>query len=241
MKKFFAIVCVLLCLSALAGEVIPPAPAQYFNDYANVVSSSTVSQLNRQLEQFERDSSCQIVVAVYSKMQTDSSMEDYTTRIFTSWKIGQKGKDNGAALFVFIQDRKMFIKTGYGLEGAMPDAICKRIIENEIKPRFKTGDYDGGLTAGVNAMLAAAKGEYRGTGRTVSDNASHWGLVLFFLIIFIIIWYFQIRYGWGGGWSGGRGGWSDRGSWGSGGGGGGSDGFSGGGGRTGGGGAGGSW
>lgn len=117
MKRFALILCALVGLSVFADEVIPPKPAQYFNDYAGVVSGGTAAQLNQKLEQFERDSSCQIVVAVFPKMQSDSSIEDYTVRVAQSWKVGQKGKDNGAVLFVFIQDRKMFIQTGYGLEG----------------------------------------------------------------------------------------------------------------------------
>ncbi len=101
-------------------------------------------------------------------MQSDSSIEDYTARVAQSWRAGQKGKDNGAVLFVFTQDRKMFLQVGYGLEGALPDASCKRIIEDEIKPHFKNGDFDGGLTAGVQVIIAATKGEYKGSGRTVA-------------------------------------------------------------------------
>ncbi len=163
---------------------------------------------------------------------------------FSRGKLARKDKNNGALLLVFTQDRKMFLQTGYGLEGAMPDAICKRIIEDEIKPHFKTGDYDAGLTAGVNAILAAAKGEYKGTGRTHGNSQ---GIPVVFIIIFVIVVIiilsnarrggYYSSSGWsGGGWGGGGGGWS-----GGGGGGGGGGGFSGGGGSTGGGGAGGSW
>src|SRR5215469_4432644 len=151
------------CFTLVAAEVIPPAPPYYFNDYAHVVSSHTPSQLNQSLEAFKRSTSDQIVVAVYPKMQSDSSIEDYTVRVARAWQVGQKIKNNGAVLFVFIQDRKMFIQVGYGLEGALPDALAKRIIENEIKPRFRDGDLNGGLTAGVNAILAATRGEYKGT------------------------------------------------------------------------------
>ena len=74
-------------------------------------------------------------------------------------------------LFVFVQDHKIYIQVGYGLEGALPDALAKRIIENEITPHFRNGDFDGGLRAGVTAMLAATKGEYKGTGQTVADQS----------------------------------------------------------------------
>jgi uncharacterized protein len=258
-KKILAILCGLLCLTAFAAEVIPPVPAKYFNDYAGVVSAGTAAQLNQRLEQFERDASSQILVAVYPKMQSDSSVDDYCVRVFNSWHVGQKGKNNGAVLFVFVQDHKMFLQTGYGLEGALPDVTCKRIIEDEIAPRFKAQDFDGGLTAGVNAILAATKGEYHGTGQTVADRgANHQsgpgGLAFVIIIIFVVLFILARSRGGGGGllstagwmlassggsrWSSGRsgGGWSGGGFSGGGGG-----GFSSGGGSSGGGGAGGSW
>src|SRR5947207_2971022 len=162
----------LLPTLAMAAEVIPPAPERYFNDYAHVVSTTTAADLNQTLEQFERDADSQIRVVVYPKMQSDSSIEDYTFRVKESWGIGRKGKNNGAVLFVFVQDRKMYIQVGYGLEGALPDALAKRIVENEIKPHFRNGDFDRGLRAGVMAILQATKGEYRGTGYTVADRSS---------------------------------------------------------------------
>lgn len=247
------------CFTVLAAEVIPPAPAQYFNDYAHVVSSQTASQLNQSLETFERETSDQIVVAIFPKMQSDSSIEDYTVRVARAWRVGQKDKNNGAVLFVFIEDHKMFLQVGYGLEGALPDALGKQIIAEQITPRFRAGDYGGGLSAGVQAILGAVKGEYRGTGLTVAEsrhgtaNSLQGLFVLVVLGFFVLIIFLSIirssRHGWfywGGGWGGG--GWSS-GSWGgggfSGGGGGGfsggGGGFSGGGGSFGGGGAGGSW
>ena len=104
-------------------------------------------------------------------MESDSSIEDYTVRVAQAWQVGQKDKKNGAVLFVFVQDRKMFIQVGYGLEGALPDATCKRIIEDEIKPHFRNNDFDGGLSAGVAAILAATRGEYKGTGRTAVESS----------------------------------------------------------------------
>jgi len=234
----------LFCLGlsrAPAAEVIPPAPRHYFNDYANVVSSGTAARLNQTLEDFERQTSSQILVAVYPRMQSDSSIEDYTVRVAQAWRVGRQGTDNGAVLFVFVQDRKLFLQVGYGLEGALPDALAKQIIDNEITPRFKQGDYDGGLSAGVSAILAATRGEYRGTGRTVADQgqssrARMVGLIVLVVIILIVLG--RLRRGLGGALYGRRGYYSSSGGWGRGWGGGG---FSGGGGSFGGGGAGGSW
>lgn len=245
-----------------AAEVMPPKPARWFNDYAGVVPDATVRELDAKLEQFERDTSNQVVVAVWRDMQSDSSVQDYTFRIFQQWQLGQRDKNNGIGLFVFVDPRKMFIQVGYGLEGAVPDAIAKRIIDDEIAPYFKAGDYGAGLTAGVDAILAAAKGEYKGTGRTAGGAGEIPWFVWVILAIIVLnvlagIVHFM-RRGLeisGSGWrwlnaldtiltifrsSGGGGGFSSGGSggWSSGGGGGG---FSGGGGRSGGGGAGGSW
>ncbi|HEV2455938.1 MAG TPA: TPM domain-containing protein [Verrucomicrobiae bacterium] len=170
MKRCYIILILLLGLRVFADEVIPPAPQQYFNDYANVVSSATASQLNTTLENFERQSSDQILVAIFPKMQSDSSIEDYTVRVARAWQVGQKEKNNGAVLFIFIQEHAMFIQVGYGLEGVLPDALCKQITDEQISPRFHNGDFDGGCTAGVQAILAAVKGEYKGTGQTVAQS-----------------------------------------------------------------------
>ena len=253
MRHCCAILVLLFGFRLFAEEVIPPAPAAYFNDYAHVVSAATAAQLNQTLENFERQSSEQIVVAVFPKMQSDSSIEDYTVRVARSWQVGQKDKNNGAVLFVFVQDHKMFLQVGYGLEGVLPDALCKRIIDEQISPRFRAGDFDGGLTAGVQSILAATRGEYKGTGATVADQRrayTHHGSGEFVPLVFVIIVVFaalaiRLRaYQYGGGYYSGSG-WSG-GGWGGGGfsggsGFGGGGGFSGGGGSFGGGGAGGGW
>ena len=126
-------------------------------------------------------------------MQSDSSIEDYTVRVAQAWKVGLKDQKNGAVLFVFSQDRKLYIQVGYGLEGVLPDALCKQIIENEITPHFRQGDFDGGLEAGVYALIAATRGEYKGTGRTVAernragrDNNGVSGVVMIIVVMVIL-------------------------------------------------------
>lgn len=236
-----------------AAEVLPPSPPQYFNDNAHVVTPAVAEQLNNELKDFERTTSNQLVVAIYPKMQSDSDLFDYTHRIAQSWGVGQKDKKNGVVLFAFIQDHKLFIQVGYGLEGALPDATCKSIIDQQITPRFKAGDYDGGFTNGVQAIMAATKGEYRGTGRTANDDRGNQGgqtlggaivWIIFFIFVLVIIISSKNSgsSGWGGFLAGmflGSGGSGFGGGGGFSGGGGG--GFSGGGGSFGGGGAGGSW
>jgi uncharacterized protein len=245
-QRLCAILILVFGFRLLADEVIPPPRAAYFNDYAHIVSAGTAAKLDQTLEDFERQSSDQIVVAVFPKMQSDSSIEDYTVRVARSWQVGQKNKNNGAVLFVFVQDHKMFLQVGYGLESVLPDALCKRIIDEQISPRFKAGDFDGGLTAGVQAILAATKGEYKGTGTTVAEHLRRLKEIapkVFIVIIFVLIFVVFLRGGkLGRGyscWTFGSGG--SSGGWGGGGFSGGGGGFSGGGGSFGGGGAGGSW
>ena len=261
LRQFTAFIAALLAFFSVvvfsrAAEVIPPAPPDHFNDFARVVRPETATQLNRELAQFERDASTQIVVAIYPRMQSESSVEDYTVRVAQKWGVGQRDRRNGAVLFVFQQSRDVRIVTGYGLEGALPDALCKQIIENEIIPRFRAGDFDAGLAAGVRAMMAAVRGEYRGSGRTAAETGARrspvgqGGIMLLVMLAFIIMGAISARsrrnvvFGrrgrrtlWGSGpWLGGGGG-----GWGGGGGSSGGGSFSGGGGSFGGGGAGGKW
>src|SRR5438309_6916869 len=134
----------LFAITLHAAEVIPPKPDRYFNDYAGVVSKSAASRFNEQLAQFERETSNQVVVAVFPKMQSDSDVADYTQGVAQAWGVGQKDRRNGVVLFVFVADRKMFTQVGYGLEGSLPDATAFDITERHIKPLFRTGNYDAG-------------------------------------------------------------------------------------------------
>jgi uncharacterized protein len=212
---------------AHAAETIPPKPDRYFNDYAGVVSPGVAQRFNEQLAQFERDSSNQFVVAVFPSFPSSSSIEDFAQRTFQAWKVWQPGKNNGVVLFVFIREHRMRIQTGYGLEGALPDITCNEIIRDEIAPHFKSNDYEGGLAAGINSIIAATKGEYHGKGRTNAESRSDSGgtagllVFLFVLVIFLLAVRASRRFGGyrytgGGGpfvsgnW--GSGGWSSSGS-----------------------------
>ena len=243
------------CATAQPAD-LPAKPTRYVSDRAFVLDEATTSRLNKRLEDFERETSNQIVVAIFSKMPIGAEIAQYSTQVFRHWQVGQAEKDNGVVLFIFKDDRKLFIATGRGLEGALPDVLCKQIIENEIVPLFKEGDFPAGIEAGANAIMAATKGEYKGTRRTANDATStesgsgSWGaLLLIVIVVFLFVrnlirgarGVLVNRRGYtsvGGGWLGGSGGgWSSGGSSFGGGGGG----FSGGGGSSGGGGAGGSW
>ncbi len=240
-------------------EQLPPKPDRYVSDRAGVLGDRAES-LNARLEQFERETSNQILVWIDRKIPENFTLEDFTVRAAQKWKAGQEKADNGAILFVFTDDRKLRIEVGYGLEGVLPDITANRIIENEVVPRFRSDDYPGGIESGVDAMIAATKGEYKGTGTTVDErsrrrrsNLSGCIVPALFLLIFFVLPLFARKrsrrgrtFGGSGWWLGGGGfGSGSGGGWGGGGGGGfsggGGGGFSGGGGSFGGGGASGSW
>jgi len=176
-----------VAVASHGAEVIPPKPPGYFNDYAGVVSKAAALRFNEQLAQFERETSDQVVVAIFPTFSSNSSIQDFAQRTFQAWKVWQAGKNNGVVLFVFVREHQMWIQTGYGLEGALPDATCFDIINNVIRPKFRAGDYTGGLEAGINAVIAATRGEYKGSGKTVAERRGNAGAPsLLFFIIFVV-------------------------------------------------------
>lgn len=186
----------LLC-GARGAEPIPPKPARYFNDFAGVVSPATSEALNAQLEAFERETSNQVLVAIFKTLPADGALEDFTQRTAAAWGVGKKQANNGAVLFLFTESRKMRIEVGYGLEGALPDLLAAQIIDRELRPALRAGDYDSALRRGVDAILQAARGEYKGTGRTAADGQHRRGgssailPLLIFLAIFVLPVFFQ--------------------------------------------------
>jgi uncharacterized protein len=148
----------------------PANPAHYFNDYASLIDPQTAQQLDQRLEDFERQTSNQILVVIYTILPPDTLIEDFALAAFRAWKPGQQGRDNGAILFVFVRDRKIRISTGRGMEAALTNTVCQRIISDEIAPRFQLGDFGGGLTLAINAMMAATRDAYTGTGKTVAEQ-----------------------------------------------------------------------
>ncbi len=248
---FVALFAWLVFLTGLASAVAPlpasPTP-HYIRDDAGWLSSGAFQHLDAKLQTFERETSSQIVVAIFPKIPEGEELVDFSQRLFELWKPGLGDQDNGAIFLIFADDRKMRIHTGYGMEGVLPDARCKQIIQDIVAPRLRAGDREGGIFGGVDAMIAAAKGEYKGTGKTQLDGKSNGqgsgSGILWIIIGFVVLGIFFPRVFLvadvifsamgpsrsGGGWSGGSGGGSSGGG-----------GFSGGGGSSGGGGASGDW
>jgi len=246
LRRPAAAIALALALSAgalFADVAIPPPPAHYFNDSAGLVSADDAARLDAKLRTFDEQTSTQIVAAIFPELP-EPSLEDFTVRTAQAWRVGRKKLDNGAVLFVFVKDRRSRIEVGYGLEGALPDAVCKDILEERLAPAFRQGQYATGLESAIDAMIAATRGEYKAAARPATrrrgvPQGCVTAAVLLFFFGFSVL---GRRRGWrtygGGGWWTGGGGFGG-GGWGGGGGGGG--GFSGGGGSFGGGGASGSW
>jgi uncharacterized protein len=206
------------------------------------MSTGGVAQLSRQLEDYERGTGHQVIVWI-DRTTGGVPIEDWAVKAFAAWGVGRKSENDGAALFIFRDDHRMRIEVGYGLEDKVPDARAGRIINDVIAPRLRAGDADGGVKAGVDALLAAIGGapEPRRPAQKTSPLAVLSPIVLAIVVLLIARrhpWALLLLGGRGGGWGGGGGGWGGGGGgWGGGGGGG----FSGGGGSSGGGGASGGW
>lgn len=201
----------LLLIGFIAiAQQLPPKSSTLVTDYTNTLSPGEVQQLESKLVAFDDSTSTQIAV-VLIKSVGDYDINDYGQKLGRAWGIGQQGKNNGIVLLVAIGDRKVAIQTGYGAEGAVTDYNTHEIIKNDITPRFKQGDYFGGLNAGTDDLMKLMKGEYKGSNKPKQTAANDTGtgsyVVLIFIVIVILIVVFRGRGGGGGGQIyGGRGG-----------------------------------
>ena len=156
MKRITTAILVAVLLSLIAGTAL--AAAQTFpdyqgfvNDYAGLLSNEAKQKLDAKLTQLEKDTTAEVAVVTIKSLQGDT-VEDYAVRLFEKWGIGKKDKNNGVLLLVALEDRKMRIEVGYGLEPIITDARAGRIRDEQILPRFKANDYEGGIVAGVDAI-----------------------------------------------------------------------------------------
>jgi len=179
-----AICLLLLCSVSALGTDLPLLRGRV-NDYAAILSPQAVQRIEHQLAQLELTDSTQVVVLTVPSLQ-GQVLEEFSIKVAEAWRIGQKGLDNGAILLVAKAERKIRIEVGRGLEGKLTDLISGRIIRSEIAPRFKNGDFDGGVSAGIIAIHAAVKGEYKAKDVVVRNShkksGSFWMVVLAVLV-----------------------------------------------------------
>ena len=141
---------VAMLFSAFAADL--PALTGRVVDNANIIDTATEAALTQKLADFEIKGSDQIVVATINSLDGEE-IEPYATRLFNSWKLGQAGKNNGVLLLVAKNDRKMRIEVGYGLEGTLTNQHATRIIEDDMVPAFRAGDFSGGISKAVDDMI----------------------------------------------------------------------------------------
>lgn len=229
-------------LWSLAGQaqiekVVPkrPSPPRLVNDFTNTLTAAQVQALENKLVAFDDSTSNQVAVVIIPTTE-DYAIEDVALEILRGWGVGNKETNNGVVLLVAKNDRKVRIETGYGLEGAIPDATAKSIISNDIVPNFKTNNYYRGIDEAVESIIRAAAGEYKapkGYGSRKKDGMSPLTIAIIVVVLLLIFGFGAAGgaaggtiasgrgfRGWntgGGGWwtgGGGGGGWSGGGGFG---------------------------
>ena len=148
----YALVTAIILAALIAAASNVPYLTGRVTDNAEILSTSVRKSLTERLKAHEDRTGNQIVVLTVPSLEGES-IEGYAEAVFKEWKLGQKGKDNGILFIVAPQDRRMRIEVGYGLEGVLPDSAAGSIIRNVITPKFKAGDYNGGVEGGVNAII----------------------------------------------------------------------------------------
>lgn len=181
-------------LTSHAQRAVPELWGLHVHDDAHVLSAAAVGQLEHQLKAYEDSTSNQLAILIIPSLDGEV-LEQYSLRVAEAWQLGQADKDNGALLLIVVNDRKIRIETGRGLEGVLTDAVCSRIIRNEIAPAFRKDEYDNGVTNAVRAMIGAIAGEYTADDDDGDGNADLGlkervmiGLFVFFVLgIFTVI------------------------------------------------------
>ncbi|MFH2091801.1 MAG: TPM domain-containing protein [Pseudomonadota bacterium] len=175
------------CTSLAHGLDVPRLKARV-NDYGNMLAAATENQLETVLGELEHTDSTQIVVLTLVSLEGEN-IEDYSIRLADEWKIGQKGQDNGAILIISKNDRQLRMEVGYGLEGILTDLMAGRIIDNIMVPQFKAGNFDQGVTDGIQAMIQVVRGEFDAAqeNRRHAPRSNPWHSNLFGIIVFFFL------------------------------------------------------
>lgn len=174
----------------LAREI--PYLSGRVNDTASMLSDATRQQIEETLAAFEKETGAQMVILTIESLDGEV-LEDYSERVASTWKLGHKGVDDGVLLLISKQERKMRLEVGYGLEGKLTDAQSRRILDNLVRPRFREGNFDVGVRAGVEATLGILRGqdvippEAPAAGAVQSLNDVSWGIRLAFGGMFVLV------------------------------------------------------
>ena len=192
MKKFLLVIAVLIsvCATAQMDKIIAtrPNPPELVNDYTKTLTPYQEEALEKKLKLYDDSTSNQIAVIIV-KSTDNYSIENAAIELGRKWGVGSKDFNNGVVMLVALGDRKTTIQVGYGLEGVVPDLTAKSIIDNEIVPNFKEGNYYRGLDEATDALISAAEGRYKapaGYGSRGKKGISIGTIILILIILFLI-------------------------------------------------------
>lgn len=201
--KFFALLFLLFSSVDLYSQrQVPEQGGIWVRDEANVLSPGVAGQLEAALKAHRDSTSNQIAVYIIPSLDGDD-IDSYANRVFNEWKLGNAEKDNGALFLISITDKLMRIEVGQGLEGVLTDAQSSRINRNQVAPRFREGDYDGGVVQGVGAIIQTIAGTYVNEEPQQQQRRSSKRSPITTIIVLIVIFLIARRRGGGGGGSGG--------------------------------------
>ncbi len=196
--KFIFVLLLMALILPVKAQDIPdrPSPPRLVTDFTATLAPDQLAALERKLVAFNDSTSTQIAV-VFVKSLNGYDKADYAYRLGQKWGVGQKGKNNGAVILVkpktATENGDAFIAPGYGLEDVIPDALCKRIVDNEMIPHFRNGDYYGGIDAATTVMIDLAKGRYTAEQYNKKHDAGPVGLIVPVIILLVVL--FAIRAG----------------------------------------------
>ena len=200
MRRFAICLVFLLLQCAWASALDVPPLKQRVTDLAGVLTPDQISALDSKLRDLESSDSTQVAVLIIPSLEGES-LEDYSMRVAEAWKLGQKGNDNGALLFIAMKDRAIRIEVGYGLEPTLTDARSFQITRNDMFPRFRQGDFYGGIDAGLNGIIQSVRGTYQAAPESNKRPVRKSGGIFNFLIVmlFPLMWILSVTGKWGGG------------------------------------------
>lgn len=184
--NFLLLFWLLLPVLASAQFPAPPQPARLVNDFAGVMSTNQQAELERKLVAYDDSTSTQIAVVTVKTLE-GYDVADYANRLFEQWGIGGKENNNGVLILLGLEERKVRIEAGYGVEDRLTDALSRRIIEQQLLPAFREGDYAGGFDAATTTITEILSGAYTNTGKDKEGIPGSMILIVLLFILFIII------------------------------------------------------
>ncbi len=205
----FFVICPVNSLLFSSQPLYPAAPDGYIYDGAGLINEADKLKLSKLLTILQDKTTAQVAVATVVSIQPET-IESYAANLFSQWGVGQRNKNNGVLFLIARDDKELRIEVGYGLEGALPDIICKSIISNIVVPEFKNSNFSGGISKGVSAIVSLIAKEYNvaitgdeqtilnRVGASSQESEIIWLLLLFILVIFIFSFIYNGSSGSGG-------------------------------------------